>query len=169
MHCATASLESSSLTYWLFYCSCGPPADAVTFHHSCVSSVHTHSPLLGELCTLVLHRIAHRHLKMVCEAVQSPQSDPVWVNMPVDVWISLKDIRVGWDRLLTGPLILLQKSCVCVGMAEWHRVRDYNAQLSPGKKSHDVPNIYLMLSDLKCSHWLNYSLNFQGGERRNVQ
>lgn len=71
-------------------------------HVSAVSTLV--APLLGELCTLVRDKIAHRHLKMVCEAAQPPQNDPVWANMPVDVWISLKDVHVGWDGLLTHRL-----------------------------------------------------------------
>lgn len=44
-------------------------------------------------------------LKWCVWGCSGPQNDPVWANMPVDVWISLK------DGLLTGLLILLQKSC----------------------------------------------------------
>ncbi len=82
MHCATASL---GVQFFALIASFGgvmePPAEIVTFLHSCVSSVHTSGPP-GELCTVSKTKSHTDILKCeqggwLCVAVHSSQNDAV--------------------------------------------------------------------------------------------
>lgn len=65
-----------------------PPAEIVTFHHSCVSNVQSCSSGRDAYCgldKLNTQESWHVYRELMCEAVQASQNNTVWVNVLVDV------------------------------------------------------------------------------------
>lgn len=101
IHCATSSLEASSpLPLPVSVLLWSPPAEIVTFHHSCVSNVHTRGPP-------VMYRSPD---KIECRPLlKCEQGAGVWGCSVFSEWYGLRELACGCLDFIEGWMSQLGK------------------------------------------------------------
>lgn len=154
--CATASLEAKFFPLIAsFTVVMEPPAEIVTFHHSCVSNVHTHGPP-GEFCTVGYTKLHTDILK--CEQGSL-------LKMIQSEWTCLWMFGFHWRTVVLAETDYLQAPCLCtkwecgVGSVTQFGTLQPTAVNGSFNKCKVFVIVYLSVWPSDCIHTHNYPLN----------